>query len=314
MTRYVAGRISGIVLNLFLVSIFLFFALRLVPGDPTLTILGDSSTDEQREQFREEEGLNKPALQQYLNWAKNALQGDFGDSFRSRSAVFDEFLRRLPVTLEVLVLSFAFTTVFGIFGGMVAATRQDSLWDYLFRFIAVLGASVPSFLLLTLMLILPARWAGYSPPFGATDLFEEPVDNLLLFVPPTLMLSIGGSAGLIRLTRTAMLDVLRQDYMRTARSKGLAGNEVILRHAFPNAFPVILTFMGLRLAFLLEGSVILEFIMGIPGLGSWALAAIQVQDYPIIMVFSLYAAAALMSISLVVDVLYAYLDPRIRYS
>jgi peptide/nickel transport system permease protein len=228
--------------------------------------------------------------------------------------VVDEFTRRLPVTLEVLILSFIFTNVFGIFGGVMAATRQDSIWDYLFRFSAVFGASVPGFLLLTLMLVLPALWFGYSPPFGATDFFEEPVENLKLFVPPTLMLSIGASAGLIRLTRTAMLDVLRQDYMRTARSKGLAGREIILRHAFPNAVPVILTFMALRLAFLLEGSVILEYIMGIPGLGTWALAAIQVKDYPVVMLFSLYAAASLMLISLAVDLLYAYLDPRIRYS
>ncbi|MGE0057842.1 MAG: ABC transporter permease [Dehalococcoidia bacterium] len=314
MSGYVFRRLIGIGINLFLVSLFLFFSLRLVPGDLTLTILTESSTEAQREQFRAEHGLDKPPLQQYANWLTDALQGDLNKSFRSSQAVSKEFLFRLPVTLEVVFFSFLFTSVFGVVGGVLAATRQDSFWDYGVRFIAILGISVPSFLLLTLMLILPARWAGYAPPFGATRILEAPIENLQLFIPPTLMLAIGGSAGLIRLTRTAMLDVLRQDYLRTARSKGLASKVVIMRHAFPNALPPVLTFMSLQLSFLLGGSIIVESVMGLPGLGTWALQAIQSKDYPIVMAFSLYSALMLMVISLLVDLLYGFLDPRIRYS
>jgi peptide/nickel transport system permease protein len=311
---YLARRFIGIVLNLLLVSLLLFSLLRLVPGDITLTILTESSTAEQRAAFREQHGLDKGWFEQYVNWLTNALQGNLDKSFRSGLNVSDEFKSRFPVTMEIVVLSFFFTSVIGITGGILAATRQDGPWDYGVRFMAIFGISIPSFLLLTLMLTLPARWFDYAPPFGAIHFFEAPFDNLRLFVPPTLLLAVGGSATLMRLTRTAMLDVLRQDYLRTARSKGLAEKTVIMKHAVRNALPPVLTFMGLQLSTLLGGSIIVEQVMALPGLGSWALAAIQSNDYPIVLAFSMYAAAALMVISLAVDLLYAFLDPRVRYS
>jgi peptide/nickel transport system permease protein len=311
---YLARRFIGIVLNLLLVSLLLFSLLRLVPGDITLTILTESSTAEQRAAFREQHGLDKGWFEQYVNWLTNALQGNLDKSFRSGLNVSDEFKSRFPVTMEIVVLSFFFTSVIGITGGILAATRQDGPWDYGVRFMAIFGISIPSFLLLTLMLTLPARWFDYAPPFGAIHFFEAPFDNLRLFVPPTLLLAVGGSATLMRLTRTAMLDVLRQDYLRTARSKGLAEKTVIMKHAVRNALPPVLTFMGLQLSTLLGGSIIVEQVMALPGLGSWALAAIQSKDYPIVLAFSMYAAAALMVISLAVDLLYAFLDPRVRYS
>ncbi|MGE0057680.1 MAG: ABC transporter permease [Dehalococcoidia bacterium] len=314
MGGYLARRFIGIGFNLLLVSLLLFFLLRLVPGDITLTILTESSTAEQREAFREQHGLDKGPLEQYINWLGNALTGNLDKSFRSGLEVSDEFASRFPVTMEIVILSFFFTSLFGITGGVVAATRQDSAWDYGARFMAIFGISIPSFLLLTLMLTLPARWFDYAPPFGAIHFTEAPLDNLRLFVPPTLLLAIGGSASLMRLTRTAMLDVLRQDYLRTARSKGLAEKAVIFKHAVRNALPPVLTFMGLQLSTLLGGSIIVEQVMALPGLGSWALAAIQSKDYPIVLAFSMYAAAVLMFISLAVDMLYAFLDPRVRYS
>ncbi len=314
LSGYFVRRLAGIEINLFLVSLFLFFALRLVPGDVTLSILTENSSAEQRDAFRNQHGLNKPPIQQYFHWAGHALTGDLDKSFRSNLPVASEFRSRLPVTLEIVVLSFGFSSLIGIAGGILAATRQDSFWDYGARFVAIFGTSVPSFLLLTLMLILPARWFGYAPPFGAISIVAHPLDNLRLFVPPTLMLAVGGSAGLIRLTRTAMLDVLRQDYLRTARSKGLSEKAVIMKHGFRNALLPVLTLLGLQLGFLLGGSIIVESIMGLPGLGTWALTAIQAKDYPIVLAFALYAACMLMAISLCVDILYAFLDPRIRYS
>ncbi len=314
MSNYIIRRISLILLNLVLVSFFLFFALRLIPGDLTLTILTESSTEEQRAQFRAENNLNDHWFVQYYKWAGRAVTGDFGKSFRSNLGVASEFKSRLPVTLEIVVLSFTFTSLIGVTGGIIAATKQDSAWDWGVRMIAIFGISIPSFLLLTLLLILPSRWFGYAPPFGATRIFEAPWDNLRLFVPPTLMLAIGGSATLLRLTRTAMLDVLRQDYLRTARSKGLTESAVVMKHAVRNAMPPVLTFMGLQVGFLLGGSIILESVMGLPGLGTWALQAIQSKDFPIVMIFALYAASMIMSISLIIDLLYAVIDPRIRYS
>lgn len=314
MGGYLTRRFIGITFNLLLVSLLLFFLLRLVPGDITLTILTESSTAEQREQFRIQHGLDKGPLEQYVRWLGNALTGNLDKSFRSGLPVADEFKSRFPVTMEIVVLSFFFTSIIGITGGIVAATKQDSGWDYGARFMAIFGISIPSFLLLTLMLILPARWFDYAPPFGATRFLDNPVQNLQLFVPPTLLLAIGGSATLLRLTRTAMLDVMRQDYLRTARSKGLAEKSVIFKHAVRNALPPVLTFMGLQLSTLLGGSIIVEQVMGLPGLGTWALAAIQSKDYPIVLAFSVYAAAMLMFISLAVDLLYAFLDPRVRYS
>jgi peptide/nickel transport system permease protein len=167
--------------------------------------------------------------------------------------------------------------------------------------------------LLTLLLLIPARLWGYAPPFGATNPFADPLDNLRLFLPPTLLLSIGGSAVLMRFTRSGFLEVMRQDYIRTARAKGLSERLVTMRHAFRNALPPVLTLAGLQLGGLLGGSIVLERVMGLPGLGSWALDAIQLKDYPIVMIVGLYTAMNLMVISLIIDLSYGLIDPRIRY-
>jgi peptide/nickel transport system permease protein len=314
MTAYTVRRLIGLVFNLLLISIFLFFTLRFLPGDPTTVILTETSNEESRNAFRELHGLNDPPVVQYLNWLGGLLTGDMGKSFRSGLSVTDEFLHRLPITLEIVIFSFVFASIIGTVGGVIAAIRQDTVWDYGVRFIAIFGISIPGFLLLTLLLILPAHWFGYAPPFGAVEFFDAPLENLQLLVPPTFLLAVSSSAVLMRFTRTAMLDILRQDYMRTARSKGLAERTVILRHAIRNAMPTVMTFMGLQISTLLGGSVILETIFALPGLGTWGLFALRFQDYPIFLIFALYAATALMLINLIVDLMYAVLDPRITYS
>jgi len=313
MQAYLVKRLLGMVLNLFLVSLFVFVMLQVVPGDIAQAILGLNASEQQYAEFRAEHHLDDPLLERYLHWASNAVQGDLGSSLRSKFGVSEEFMRRLPVTLEIVFFSFIFTNVLGISLGVVSAVKQNSIWDYLARIISVLGLSIPGFLLLTLLLIVPARW-GYAPPFAATDFFEDPWDNLRLFLPPTFMLSIGSAAFSMRLTRTAFLDVLSQDYMRTARAKGLQNRSVIMRHAFRNALAPIITLAGLQLGFLFGGSVVLESVMSLPGLGTWALEAIKANDFPVVMTFSLYIAVVIMTVSLVVDVLYAWIDPRVRYS
>jgi len=314
MTGYILRRLIMVGINLVLVSMFLFAMLRIVPGDTTGAILGQFATDEQIAEFKALHGLDKPPVQQYIDWSTGILTGDFGNSLRTNFSVADEFLDRLPVTLEIVILSFTITTAIGIVGGILSATKQNSAIDYGFRVFAIFGLSIPNFLLLTLLLIMPARWFNYAPPFGATDFFKDPLANLELMVPATTLLAIGGSATLMRLTRSAFLEVFRQDYMRTARAKGLTERAVTFRHGFRNALPPVLTLAGLQLGNLLGGSLIIEFVMGFPGLGRWTLDAIQFKDTPVLMASVLWSAALLMFISLAVDLAYAVVDPRIRYS
>ncbi len=322
MTAYVVKRLVTLVINLVLISIFLFVALNVfVPGDPALTILTETADQEQRDAFNRLHGLDKSLPEQYLRWASRVVTGNFGISFVSGLSVTDEFFTRLPITMEIMFLSFTFTSVIGTVGGVISAVKQDSIWDYGVRFFAVFAISIPGFLLLTLLLIVPARWFGYAPPFGSVEYLPWRIeglgdlkDNLQLMIPPTLILSISTSAILIRLTRTAMLDVLRQDYLRTARSKGLTERSVIVHHAVRNALTTVLTFMGLQIGFLLGGSVILENILALPGLGQWGLQALQFEDLPIFLLFALYASGMLMMVNLLVDLLYAVFDPRIKYS
>lgn len=314
MSAYLARRGVGFLVNLLLVSIFVFMLLRLVPGDAAANILGQDATPQNLELFREEHGLNGSFFEQYWRWAGGILQGDFGKSLWSHTSVTSTFFDRLPVTLEIVLLSFFFTLMIGIFAGITSALNQNSFTDVGVRSFAVLGLAVPNFLILTLLLIIPARVSGYAPPFGATNPFADPIDNLRLFVPPTLLLSISASAVLMRFTRSGFLEVLRQDYIRTARAKGLQERVIIMRHAFRNALPPVLTLAGLQLGGLLSGSIILERVMGLPGLGVWTLDAIGNKDTPVVMIVSLYTAMVLMTINLVIDLTYGFLDPRIRFS
>lgn len=312
MTAYLSKRLLGFAINLFLVSIFVFTLLRLVPGDAAANILGQDASPENLERFREAHGLHGSLVEQYARWAGGIVRGDFGTSLWSHTSVTATFFSRLPVTLEIVVLSFTFTLLLGITAGTLSALRQNSLTDISVRVFAIFGLAVPNFLILTLLLVMPAWYFGYAPPFGATNPFADPLNNLRLFVPPTLLLAIGSSAVLMRFTRSGFLEVLRQDYIRTARAKGLKERVITVRHAFRNALPPVLTLAGLQLGGLLGGSIILERVMGLPGLGVWTLDAIQNKDTPVVMLVSMYSAIVLMSINLVIDLMYALIDPRIR--
>jgi len=314
MRAYLTRRLFGFGINLVFVSFFVFGLLRLVPGDAAANILGQDASPENLELFREEHGLNGSFTEQYFRWAGGIIQGDFGKSLWSHTSVTSEFMSRLPITLEIVVLSFTFTLLLGISFGIASALRQNSMSDMVIRVFAIFGLAVPNFLILTLLLIVPARLFGYAPPFGATDPFDEPFNNLKLFVPPTLLLSIGSAAVLMRFTRSGFLEVLRQDYIRTARAKGLEERVITMRHAFRNALPPVLTLAGLQLGGLLSGSIILEVVMGLPGLGVWTIDALENKDVPVVMIVSMYSAMVLMTINLVIDLSYGIIDPRIRFA
>ena len=315
MQAYIIRRLMAAVVTVFVLSLAVFWLLRLIPTDPAVLILGMNATDEQVQGLRHEMGLDKPILQQYLDWMQQLLTGNLGRSFVTHSDVGDEILSRLPVTLELLALTVAFTVLFGIPFGIISAVYQNSLLDYGVRVIAVFGLSIPTFWLATLVILVPAQQWGYSPPIAQTvGLLEDPWDNLRQFVPPALILGLTAAAGIMRLTRSSLLEVLRQDYIRTARAKGLQERLVILRHGLKNSLVPVVTVLGLQVAGLLGGTVIIESIFTLRGLGQYTFEALFRRDFLVVQTMALYIAVVVVLMNLLVDILYAWLDPRIRYS
>lgn len=313
MWQYAFRRLLFILPVLFAVSVLTFFASRLIPGEPALTFLGLQARTEEIEAWNRRHGLDQPLLTQYVDWLTGVLRGDPGESLAGGQNIGIELRARLPVTLMILVFSFGFTMLFGVTFGILAAVFQDSPLDHLLRLFAVLGQSIPPFYKLTLLLILPAIWWRYAPPFGYIPFWQDPWRAARQIIPPTLVLSIGGSATLMRITRSSLLEVLRADYVRTARSKGLRERAVVMRHAVRNALIPVLTIAGALIAGLMGGSVILENITSLPGLGQYTFNAVQQRDYNVVMTMVMYAAVVVTTCHLAVDLLYAVLDPRIRY-
>jgi peptide/nickel transport system permease protein len=242
------------------VSFLTFFVLRLPwSRDPATVYINQSTTPEQEAAIRADLGIDKPAAEQFVIWMGDVLTGDMGRTFRGDQPVVKEIQRRLPVTLEILILSVVFSTIIGVPLGILCAVKQNTWIDYLCRFLVVFGQSVPAFFLLILLIVLPSIWWNYSPPIGGhVSIFDDPLENLRLYVPPTLLLSAAGAAGMIRITRSTMLEVFRQDYMRTARAKGLGGRSVVFSHALRNSLIPIVTIIGAEITLLLFGSLILN--------------------------------------------------------
>jgi peptide/nickel transport system permease protein len=313
MRQYILRRLAYLIPVLIGISIAVFLLLRVAPGDVCELIQGQGATEETLARCRQRLGLDKPEIVQYFEWAGGALRFDLGHSFFAGRPVIDEIVDRLPVTVELLVVTVLFTVAIGIPIGVISAVYQNSPLDYVARVVSIFGLSIPAFWLATLVILLPSLWWSYSPPIGHVSFFEDPWDNLRQFVPPALILAIASSAVLMRLTRSTLLEVLRNDYIRTARSKGLRERVVIGRHALKNALIPVVTVVGLQLAALLGGAVIIEMVFALPGLGLLTLEAIFRRDYPLVQAVSLYIAMVFVLINLAVDLAYAWLDPRIRY-
>ncbi|MCC7089029.1 MAG: ABC transporter permease [Chloroflexi bacterium] len=315
MRQYALRRLAYLPLIMLVVSLVTFFTLRLPwATDPVLQYVNQNTTVEQEQEIRRELGLDKPMLQQFAIWMGEVARGDLGETFRSNQPVWQEIRRRLPVNIEILVLSVLFSTVFGVSFGVITAVKQNSVVDYGFRVFAVFGQSIPDFFLLILLIVLPSIWWNYSPPVGGhISFFEDPWENLRLYVPPTLLLGIGGAAAMMRLTRSTLLEVFRQDYMRTARAKGLAGRNVVLDHGLRNSLIPIVTLIGGHVTALFFGSLILEQIFSINGLGQFFLVSSITADFPVIQFLVLYTALLVMLMNLAVDLSYALIDPRVKY-
>jgi peptide/nickel transport system permease protein len=314
MIQYILRRFALLVPVLLGVSIVVFTLVRLIPGDATLLAIGVDQriTEEQREIVRKSYGLDQPQPVQYLRWMEHVVQGDLGTSLRTRRSVNEELRLRLPVTIELTILAAVIGTIPAMTAGVIAAVRRNSALDYLATIATLLGVSVPNFLLATLLVLVFSLWLRWLPPIGYVELEKDPLANLKTMVLPALSLSLPLAAVLMRNTRSAVLEVLGQEHVRTARAKGLTELRVLNRHVMLNASLPILTVAGIQVASLLGGTVIIETIFALPGIGRYTYEAIANRDYPVVQGVTLVVATLFVIVSMTVDVLYAVLDPRLR--
>jgi len=314
MGRYLLARVALIVPVLLGVSIVTFSLIRLVPGDPVTVVLGPDArvTPEQVAAIRSAFGLDEPPPVQYVRWMAHVVSGDLGTSFRTGRSLTQELALRLPVTIELTVLAAALGLVPALLVGVLAALRRNSRADYLATLSTLIGLSMPNFLLATLLVLLFSVWLRWLPPIGYVELKNDPLGNLRTMLLPALSLGLPFAGIMMRITRSSVLEVLGQDHVRVARAKGLRTAGVLGRHVLPNAAIPIVTVAGIQVARLLGGAVIAETIFGLPGVGRYVYEAISTRDYPVVQGVTLVVALAFVLVSLLVDVLYALVDPRLR--
>ena len=312
MRAYVLRRITLIIPTIFLVSIVVFVLIRAIPGDVVTLMLQDSKDPQQAEQLRQQLGLDKPMVVQYGIWLGHAMQGNLGTSLWTKNSVVGEISRALPVTLELAIISMLIASLLAIPFGLISALMQNRFPDYLVRVISITGLSIPNFWLGTLLIMLPAIWFRWSPPTTYVSIFVDPVQNLKQFMLPSLSLGYGFSAITMRLMRSETLEVMRQDYIRTAQAKGLASRALVLRHILRNALIPVITVMGAQARLFLGGAVLIEQIFLLPGLGRLTLWAIQVRDYPQLQANILIIVIITLLLNLLTDLSYGWLDPRVR--
>ena len=315
MRAYIIRRLLLVVPTLLLVTIIIFFTIRLIPGDVVDMMMGEIAwmTGEGVEALRHELGLDVPAHIQYGRWVNGILHGDLGNSLWSRRSVLEVIRPKIPVSFELGLLAMFFSQLIALPVGIFSAIRQDTVGDYVGRSAAIACIALPSFWLGTMVMIFPSIWWGWSPAMQYIPFIKDPLGNLVQFALPAILLGMVMSGTTMRLTRTMMLEVLRQDYIRTAWSKGLKERAVIFRHALRNALIPVITIIGLNLPIVISGSVILENIFVLPGVGRLLLETITVRDYTVLSGINLIMATVVLLINLSVDLTYAYLDPRIRY-
>ena len=318
MRVYVIRRLLLIIPTLFILSVLVFLSVRFIPGDVIDTLQGrimwTAAGGIDREALLHKMGLDVPVYVQYGRWIGDiVLHGSLGESLLTDYAVEEAILERLPVTLELGVLAILIGLVIALPVGIYSAMRQDTAADYLGRSAAIIGLATPNFWLGIMVMIYPAIWWGWSPPLELIPFTEDPLGNLWGFFIPSLILGTASAAATMRMMRTMMLEVLRQDYIRTAWSKGLRERVVVIRHALKNALIPVVTLIGLQLPILVGGSVIMENIFNLPGLGRLLLDALTDRDYPVVSGINLFFATGVVGINLFIDLFYAFLDPRVRY-
>ena len=320
MRAYIIRRLLLIIPTLFILSIIVFLSVRFIPGDVIDVMVGTVSEDEgytggiDREALEQMLGLDVPVHVQYGRWIGGILlYGSLGESLMGGWAVEERIIGRLPVTIELGVMAIVIGLLIALPVGIYSAIRQDTAADYVGRSIAIIGMATPNFWLALMVMIFPAIWWGWSPPMELIPFSEDPLGSLKGLLIPSLILGTALAANEMRMTRTMMLEVLRQDYIRTAWSKGLNERVVVLRHAIKNALIPVVTLIGMELPLVVSGSVIIENIFNLPGLGRLMLLALNTRDYPVVSGVNLFFGAVVLANNLFIDMIYPYLDPRVRY-
>jgi len=317
--HYLIRRVLWSIPGLLGVTLLAFIVIRVVPGDVVHLMAGEGGPNAhlsapEAQKLRRQLGLDKPLPVQYVIWLGNALRGDFGRSVWTRRAASEEISRRLPITAELAILSSLIAIAIAIPVGVLAAVRRDTPLDYVCRIVSICGLAMPGFWLATMVIVLLSTAFHYLPPVGYKSLQDSPGINLQQMIWPALVLGFALSASTMRMTRSALLEVLRQDYVRTAWAKGLRERSVIVRHALKNAMIPIITIVGTQVGILLGGSVIMERIFALPGLGQLTVDSIFQRDYPQLQANVVTLASVFILVNLLIDLSYAWLDPRIRYA
>jgi peptide/nickel transport system permease protein len=315
MSKYILRRLVQLAPTLIGISLLVFGLMRLLPGDVIRVLVGPELhlSDEQRASLERMLGLDAPLHIQYLRWIGGVLRGDLGVSLRNSQPVTEIIAQRFPITLELSLLSLAFSWLVAIPLGVLAAVRRRGAIEFSSQLVGLVGLSVPNFWLATMLLLFTSLYLRWQPSPLWVSFFDNPAANLQMMILPVLSLSVALVAAVMRMVRSSMLEVLGQDYIRTARAKGLNEWLTLGRHALKNAFIPVVTVMGVQLGLLLGGAVVIEQIYGLPGIGWMILNGIYQRDYTVVQGGVLFIAVAFVLINLLVDILYAYLDPRIRY-
>lgn len=295
------------------VSVIVFTLIRLTPGDPVLVMLGEERTEQAYQEQRAKLGLDQPIPVQYALWLGRALSGDFGRSVRDNSPVLDNILERLPATIELALASLFISLLISIPLGIISAMKPNSKTDAMVSGFSLIGISMPNFLIGVLLILFLAYYLRIFKPDGYVPLVEDVGGNLQRLILPAITLGLAGTALNMRLIRSSMLEALSQDYIRTARSKGLENRAVLIRHALRNALIPVVTAVGIQFGALLEGAVITETIFSWPGIGQLVIKSLNSRDYPVVQGVVLFAAIVFTLVNLAVDISYVYLDPRISY-
>jgi peptide/nickel transport system permease protein len=314
MQAYILRRLLALIPTLLFASLIVFVAVRWIPGDVVDLMMSqnDIAAGQDRERVEQALGLDRPVLTQYASWVGAALRGDLGRSLWRNAPVSEQLAERLPVSFELGLLALLVGLSVAIPIGIYSAVRQDTLGDYLTRSFSILMLAVPGFWLATLVMVFPSVWWRWAPALDHTRFFDDPVANLRQMIVPAILLGLSMSAVTMRMTRTMMLEVLRQDYIRTARAKGLRERVVVLRHALRNGLIPVVTLIGLQAPLLIGGAVIMEQIFVIPGMGLLLLESVAQRDYPLISGIFLVVGLSVLLINVVVDLSYGLLDPQVR--
>jgi peptide/nickel transport system permease protein len=324
MREYIIKRLLQIIPTILIITLVVFAMMKAIPGDPIVALLGDGYDEADAERLRKEYGLDKPVMVQYVVWLGKLVQGDWGESFISSRSVLQDVFTYLPVTAELIVLAMLVALLIAIPAGIIAAIRQNTWGDYTAMSTALVGISIPDFFLGILLLLvfsfafeglLPSSGWVYLPGTCPTIVCEASVwGNLKHALMPAIALGVGRAAILTRLLRTSLLEIIRMEYVTTARAKGLGEKMVLFKHALKNALIPTVTIMGLQVGFLIGGAIVVETLFAIPGLGMYGINAIILRDYQQVQGFILIVAIGFVLVNFLVDLTYSFLDPRIRYS